>query len=165
MQSQAPTASEFQLPTTTNAPIFSWDQPAVGYSVTQTLASSSTQTATGASPAVDDEVCQLASSIGGTPYIQVTSTARIGCAGNLATGPITVEVCPQVFEAGGIGWQNIFCGTTKTLGGVGAYTHSYGPYDAACDTSHEYRTWAWDDIPELVPSTVVAISPNRYCSG
>jgi hypothetical protein len=120
-------------------------------------------TTTTATPAEDVEVCQLGATIGGVRNIDVTSRASLSCSGDLASGPISIEVCPQVFEAGGIGWQNVFCGHTSNAGGFGFFTQGYGPYDAACSTTHEYRTWAWDDIPELTPATAVAISSNRYC--
>lgn len=172
----SPSTSMFQLPATSSTPLVPslWSGAndaalagqATGYGVPQSRLAPNSSSASGpatASPAADAEVCELAAGVGrtGSVYKQITSTAVLSCAGDLATGPIEIEVCTQISVPST--WTNVACHISHPSGGSGDFTRKAGPYDTGCSNNREYRTWAWDDIPELSPPTAVAISGDTYC--
>jgi hypothetical protein len=156
--SVTPSAAEFQLPATATVALLPSAPPGLNYGPLQTR----TETATAAAPDTNVEACELSAGVGRVPSIDVISWAYETCAGDLATGPIEVEVCPQA-QVPGNRWVNVTCYTTQTQGGAGNFQLKFGKYYNQCNPGSEYRTWAWDYIPELNPTTAVAISGYIFC--
>jgi hypothetical protein len=103
----------------------------------------------------DQGACQLqpsATNLGSS----MSYFGRVACAGTV--GYTEIEICPAKYYSGA--WHT-FSGT-RCRENSGYNGTSVGTTQG-CNDNYDYRTWAWDYIPEATPSTVVANSAGEIC--